>query len=116
MTLYRFYKEKIYFGLCLFSVLLGCKFQAAFLAPFIVIYYFYKNGSRFWAFSCPSRSFCPRNFGYIFGRSLVEPIQIYLTQSGTYKDMYKKRIQLFWCLVAKQERQTGNIFTPPLWF
>lgn len=102
MTLYRFYKEKYISAFVFFGLALGCKFQAAFLAPFIVIYYFYKKRFTILGFFLSFTVFLSTGiFGYIFGRSLVEPIQIYLTQSGTYKDMYKN-VYSFWCLVAKQ--------------
>ena len=39
--------------------------------------------------------------GYLYGRNLLEPFKIYMTQSGTYKDMYKNALS-FWALVCKQ--------------
>lgn len=100
LTLYYLYKEKYTLAFVFFGLSLGFKFQAAFLVPFIVIFYFYKKKFSILNFFVSFGVFLSTGIvGYLYGRSLAEPIAIYLNQSGTYKDMYKN-IYSFWALVC----------------
>lgn len=102
MMMYYFYKEKYTLGFVFFGISLGFKFQAAFLLPFMICYYFYKKRFSILNFLLSVAVFWSTGIvGYLYGRNLLEPFKIYMTQSGTYKDMYKNALS-FWALVCKQ--------------
>ena len=101
LTMYYLYREKYILAFVYYGISLGFKLQAAFLLPFLICYYFYKKRFSILNFVLSVAVFWSTGIvGFLYGRNMLEPFKIYMSQSGTYKDMFKNSLSL-WVLVNK---------------
>ena len=97
-TLFYLYKKHYLKAFIYLGVAFAFKFQAIFILPFIISYYFYKKDFSisnffislftFWITGC---------FAYIQGRNIFTPFTLYQNQADTYHNMYLN-IHSFWLI------------------
>lgn len=80
--------NNIWSFICL-GIALSFKFQTIFVVPFFILYYLLNDKVHFWHFLIMMFVFWLSGVpGFIFGRSLLAPFQIYLNQTKTYPSLY----------------------------
>ncbi|MBE5912902.1 MAG: hypothetical protein E7274_02445 [Pseudobutyrivibrio ruminis] len=85
------------------------KLQAIFLMPFMIIVYFCKKKYSIFYFVLSLISFWSSGIvAYIYGRSLLAPFSIYLSQTGDYPFMYLNSLS-FWRLIGDDYATLKNI-------
>lgn len=100
LTLFNLYKEKYIKAFIYFGIAFGFKIQTVFILPFVVSYYLYKKKFSITMFGVSILSFWVTGiFGYINGRSILAPFEIYMNQTDTYHSMYLN-VNSFWRLLG----------------
>lgn len=100
LTLYYLYKGQNIKAFIFFGVAFAFKFQAIFLLPFVISYYFYKKSFSICCFGITAVVFWFSGIlTYINGREIFAPFKIYASQAGTYQKMYLN-VSSFWMLLG----------------
>ncbi len=108
LALFSLYKEKYVRAFVWIGVAFAFKLQAVFILPFVISYYFYKKKFSFLYFGISALCFWFSGIvGYIFGRNLLAPIEIYFNQTTTYEFMWLN-VTSFWKLLGDDYSSFGN--------
>lgn len=100
MMLYFLYKGKNVAAFVFYGIAFAFKFQAIFLLPFVICYYFYKKGFSICCLGITAFVFWFSGIlTYINGRDILAPFKIYASQTGTYREMYLN-VCSFWMLIG----------------
>lgn len=93
-------KERYTFAFVFLGFAFSFKLQAIFILPFFLYYYFSeKKYSLLYFYIMTIAFYLPCIPGFIYGRSLLDPISIYLNQSGRYPYM-SLNFPSIWVLVG----------------
>ncbi len=109
MTLFSLYYERYARAFVWLGLAFAFKLQAIFLVPFLICYYFYKKRFSLLYFGISALCFwASGTVAYIFGRSLLDPIRIYVSQTGTYPHMWFN-FTSFWRLLGDDYEGFGKL-------
>lgn len=98
--LLQFLREKYLSAFVLFGIAIAFKLQAIFILPFIICYYFYKKQFSILNFGISLLVFWSSGIvAFLFGRSLLAPLEIYTYQTGEYASMFLN-FPSFWMLLG----------------
>ena len=99
-SLYFLLNKKYKISFAFLGISFSFKFQAIFILPFFLYYYFSEKKYSILNFLITILFFyIPCIPGFLFGRSLMDPIKIYLNQSNLYPYMWMN-FPSFWVLVG----------------
>ena len=99
-SLYFLLNKKYKISFAFLGIAFSFKFQAIFILPFFLYYYFSEKKYSILNFLITILFFyIPCIPGFLFGRSLMDPIKIYLNQSNLYPYMWMN-FPSFWVLVG----------------
>lgn len=102
-TLYLLYEKKFCPAFLLYGIAFAFKLQSVFLLPFILILYLSRREFSLLNFLYSLVSFWLSGIGgYLNGRSLLAPFEIYMKQSSAYHSMYLN-CESFWKLMCPPE-------------
>lgn len=94
------HKKKFLSAFTLYGIAFAFKFQSILLLPFVICYYFYKKDfSIGWLFVSIVVFYLCNSIGLFYGRTVLEPFEIYFSQTETYSFMYLN-IHSFWMLIG----------------
>lgn len=100
LMLYYLFKEQNIKAFVFFGLAFAFKFQAIFLLPFVICYYFYKKSFSICCFGITVAVFWFSGIlTYVNGRDILAPFKIYASQTGTYQSMYLN-VCSFWLPVG----------------
>lgn len=100
MALFYLWKEKYLAAFIFLGIAFGFKFQAVFIIPFIICYYFYKKKFSALMFLVSVLVFWATGIvAFINGRPIMEPFKIYAQQTSTYQSMYLN-VSSVWVLLG----------------
>ena len=89
LTLLYVYQEKYTRAFIYYGIAFGFKLQAIFILPFLICIYIKNKKFSIYQFGITLLVFWAMGIaGFIYGRGFLEPFQIYMKQSDTYKGMY----------------------------
>ncbi len=101
LFLFSLYSEKYVKAFVWLGFAFAFKLQAIFILPFALTYYFYKKKFSILYFMVSFITFMSTGIvGYVFGRSIFDPITIYMGQTDTYQSMWLN-ITSFWQLLGE---------------
>ncbi len=100
LFLFSLYSEKYLRAFIFLGLAFGFKFQAIFILPFAVAYYFYKKKFSILYFGVSAIAFWLTGIvGFIYGRGLLEPFKLYFMQTARYRNMWKN-FTSFWRILG----------------
>lgn len=109
MSLWLLWKERYKSSFFILGIAFAFKLQTVFLLPFFVIYYILEKKFsilNFGLFFAAWYIMCIP--GFLYGRTLLEPIKIYMSQTRTYEDMFLG-FPSFWAITGGSYEYLGKL-------
>lgn len=108
LAIFYLYKGKYTRSFIFLGIAFAFKIQTIFIVPFIICYYMYKKEFSITMFLVSVATFWLSGFfGFIMGRSLLDPFTIYARQTSAYEKMYSN-VTSFWILVGDKWEYLKN--------